>query len=98
VNEQVAEFPLASTARKETVVIPIGNNDPLVKPLVCVTVKPPQLSVAVADAHVTTAPQVPALVFVLIFNGQLVNTGNWLSITVTVKVHTLLFPLASTAV
>lgn len=97
-NEQVAEFPLASTARNETVVIPIGNNDPLVKPLVCVTVKPLQLSVAAGEVHVTTAPHVPALVFVLMFNGQLVNTGNWLSITVTVKVHTLLLPLASTAV
>jgi hypothetical protein len=85
-------------AKKETLEIPIGNNDPLANPLVCVTINPEQLSVAAGAAHVTIAPQEPALLFTLIFIGHEVNTGNSLSVTVTVKEHTLLLPLASVAV
>ena len=45
----------------------------------------------------TVRVQLPAAVLVLMFDGQ-VNVGSSVSLTVTVKVHALVLPLASVAV
>ena len=58
-------------------------------------VTPGQLSVAVA-AKLTTAEHNPASVFIVMFIGQ-VMTGSSLSLTVTVKLHVVIFPEASVA-
>jgi hypothetical protein len=80
------------------VVTPIGKFDPLGNPAVCVMTNPAQLSLAAGAGQNTIAPQLPGVLFTLMFTGHDVNTGTWLSVTVTVKVHVLVFPLASVAV
>jgi hypothetical protein len=55
VNEQVVEFPEASTTRKTLVVNPKGNADPEGKPDNCVSVEPGQLSLVTGALYVTTA-------------------------------------------
>jgi hypothetical protein len=97
VNEQVAVFPLASVAVNETGVTPMGNEDPEGNPLVCVSINPGQLSLATGAAHNTTALHDPGVLLTEILAGQEVNTGTWLSVTVTVKEHVETFPPASVA-
>ncbi len=97
-NEQVAEFPLASVAIKVTNVTPTGNVEPDGNPLVCVITNPAQLSVAVGATQLTTAPHMPGVLVVVTFIGHDVNTGNSLSVTVTVNEHMAVLPLASVAV
>jgi hypothetical protein len=98
VNAHTLLFPFTSLAVYAMFVTPIGNIDPLTGPCVCITETPGQLSVAVGDAHETTAEQFPGSVFMAILVGQEVNTGNWLSVTVTLNEHVAMFPLASVAV
>jgi hypothetical protein len=98
VNAQVAVLPLASVAVYDMLVTPIGNVDPDGKPAVCVNANPAQLSLAVGAAQNTIAPHVPGVLFTLIFAGQLVNTGTWLSNTVTVNEQVVALLLASVAI
>lgn len=97
-KEHVAEFPLASVAINVTSVTPTGNVEPLGKPLVCVIASPGQLSLAAGATQLTTAPQIPGVLFIVIFAGHDVNTGSSLSVTVTVNEHVATFPLISVAV
>lgn len=97
VNEHVLTLPAPSVAVYVTVVVPIGNTVPGV--WLAVTTKPePQLSVMVGGVQKTGAPHVLNALFTVMFVGQLVITGAKLSVTVTVKVHVLVLPTASTAV
>jgi hypothetical protein len=98
VNVHNAVLPLASVAVYEMVVIPIENDDPLGKPAVCAITRPGQLSEAAGATHPTTAVHAPGVVLTEMLAGQEVNTGNWLSLTVTVNVHVLTFPYTSVAV
>lgn len=98
VNVQVAMFPFTSDATKAMFVVPIGKVEPLGKPPVCAMETPGQLSLADGATQFTTAPQIPVVLLTKIFTGHDVNTGNSLSVTVTVKEHMLLLPLASVAV
>jgi hypothetical protein len=97
-NEQVDVLPCTSVAINVMVVVPIGNVEPLGKPAVCAMDIPGQLSLADGATQLTTAPQIPGVLFTEIFTGHEVNTGSSLSVTVTLKEHTLLLPLASVAV
>jgi hypothetical protein len=97
VKLQTAVFPPGSVAVKEILVTPIGKADPEGKPAVCVIVVPAQLSLTVGAAQVTTALQKPGVLLTAMLAGQNVNTGGWLSLTVTVNEHNTLFPLASVA-
>ena len=85
-------LPWMSVTVFVTVVVPTGNKLPLAGVLVTVFV--PQLSVAVT-LKVTLLPHAPLAAFTVMFAGVLI-TGNWLSTTVTVKLHTLELPSAST--
>src|SRR5687767_5591593 len=97
VNEHTLVFPPASVAVNEILVVPTGNNDPLGNPAVCVITVPGQLSFTAGATQFTMAPHKPGLLIALIFTGQDVNTGTWLSITVTVNEQTVTLPLASIA-
>src|SRR5689334_12770266 len=77
---------LLSVAVYVTVVTPSGNTEPLGKPAVRTTLTPPQLSVAVGVVYVTVWSQV------VIFVGQLLNTGFVSSTTVTLKIQLELLP------
>ena len=79
--------------------VPTGNVAPGLWVLVTVTV-PEQLSVAVGGVQVTAVEQAvfPTPVDAVWFDGQLLNTGAVLSITVTVKLQVVEFPAASVAV
>src|SRR5213592_5092808 len=96
VKVQSAElFPLASLAGQVTVVVPFGKVEPLGG--VQVVVEPGQLSLAVVVKLWGADSQLPGAVVVVMLAGQ-VTVGAWLSLTVTVKVHSAeLFPLASAA-
>jgi hypothetical protein len=83
VNEQVAVLPAASVAAEVTVVVPTGNTLPDAGTELTVT--PGQLSVAVGE-KLTTAPQSPVVLPVVIFAGQ-VTTGGCTSLTRTVNVQ-----------
>jgi hypothetical protein len=86
-------LPLLSLAVLFTVVVPTGNAEPLAGTLdTLVTV---QLSVAVT-LNVTLLVQAPGGALTVMFAGQVI-TGGVVSLTVTVKVHWLLFPLRSRA-
>lgn len=97
VKLHVVTFPLASVAVNVLVVMPIGNADPEGNPAVCVTTSPIQLSVATGATHDTFAKHDPGVLLTLMLAGHELNTGNWLSVTVTVKEQILVLPLASTA-
>jgi hypothetical protein len=93
VNEHTDVFPIASVAVYEILVTPIGNEDPLAGPAVCVMVTAPgQLSLAVGAGHVTVALHAPGVLLTTMLAGQLVNPGPAASVTLTVNAHTLLFP------
>jgi hypothetical protein len=74
-NEHDEVFPLASVAKNEIFVTPIGKSDPLTGPNVCVITTPGQLSFATGAAHDTIAPQTPALLLTEIFIGHDVKVG-----------------------
>jgi 3-hydroxymyristoyl/3-hydroxydecanoyl-(acyl carrier protein) dehydratase len=94
VKLQVFVFPLASVAVHTTEVIPLANALPLAG--THATVWPGQLSVAVT-AKVTLLVQLPGAVATVRFPGQVTPGACW-SLTVTVKLQVLVFPLASVAV
>ena len=87
-------FPAASRAVQLTVVNPGGNKDPLAGEQV--VVEPGQLSCGVA-ANVTTAPQSEGFRGTTMSDGQEI-VGNWLSVTVTVKLHIFVPPSPSVTV
>ena len=95
-NEQVDVFPLASVAVQVTVVMPIGNVDPLAGKHEAVT--PGHLSAAVRGGYVTTTPVAPGVAAAAVmFAGQVI-VGACVSTTVTVNIHELWLPEASVAV
>jgi hypothetical protein len=108
VKEQVDIFPLASIAIYVTVVAPIGNAPPFVKPVVGLVVKDTEgvLQLSVAVGAVQEAEAVVPVVVKLIFVGQADKTGGVTSVvqlfviseTVTVKEQVDIFPLASIAI
>jgi hypothetical protein len=73
VKEQAVVFPDTSVARQTTVLIPLGNGDPLANPDILLKVTLPllQLSLAVTE-YVATAVQRFASVFLTIGAGQLI--------------------------
>ena len=86
-NVHVFVRPASSVAFHATVLAPLGNVEPLGKPLWIVTVgKTVQLSEAVGAAYVTTAVHWPGSVLRVRFPGQ-VMLGACPSVTVTVKVQ-----------
>jgi hypothetical protein len=97
VNEQTLTLPLASVALYEIFVTPTGKTDPLGKPAVCVMATPAQLSLAVGATHEATELHNPGVLLKTMLDGQDVNTGSWLSVTVTVNAQTEMFPAASIA-
>jgi hypothetical protein len=86
-------LPLTSVAILLTVVVPALNVLPDAG--LDTIADNPQLSVPVTE-NVTTAVQLFILPFTVIFDGQLI-AGAWLSVTVTVKPHVLVFPFTSVA-
>ncbi len=86
-------FPAASTTVQVTVVTPIGK----VAGASLVTDATAQLSAVTGDPRATVAKQEPPSVVAVMFDGQTM-LGASLSDTVTVCVHVLLFPAASTTV
>src|SRR5215510_2940883 len=79
----------ASVAVQVTIVVPVGKVDP--DGGLQATVTPGQLSVAAGVGNVTTLPvangQDAAAVPVTFAGQPPVNTGGWLSFTLTVKLH-----------
>jgi hypothetical protein len=77
-------------------VVPTGKVDPGVCDFVQTRLADGvQLSVAVGSTQVTTALQSPGSLVLVIFDGQPLITGTWLSVTVTVKLHIALILLAA---
>ena len=70
----------------------------MLKPEVCKTKTPGQLSVAVGGVQVTLAAHVPMALFTIKLEGQLVNNGVDVSFTLTLKVQDVALPEASVAV
>ena len=95
VNEHVAVLPDASVAVPVTVVVPTGNVDPEAGLYEVVT--PGQLSEAVGGGYVTTAEFIPGSVSTRMFAGQVI-VGGCVSLTVMVKLHVAVLPVASVAV
>jgi hypothetical protein len=83
VKEHVALFPEESVAVAVTVVTPTGKKLPEAGTEATVTFE--QLSVAVG-VKVTTAPQTPRSLNLLMFAGQVI-TGGCVSLTVTLNVQ-----------
>lgn len=92
-KEQLEVLPDGSVAIEVTVVLPIGKNDPEAGVVVNIT---EQLSVAIT-LKLKIVPQVPTGAFTEILAGQ-VMTGDWLSVTTTLKEHVAEFPDTSVAV
>src|SRR6185369_16105093 len=90
-------LPTASRAVQVTRLVPIANAAGAL--LLKVTV-PPQLSVATGGFPRLTlvALQAPLLTFTFTSAGQVVMTGGWLSVTITVWKQVAVFPLASRAI
>ena len=77
-------------------VVPTGKVDPGVCDFVQSRLADEvQLSVAVGSTQLTTALQRSGSLVFVIFEGQPLITGTWLSVTVTVKLHTALILLAA---
>ena len=107
VKLHVAVLFLASVAVYLTVVVPIGNAPPFVKPTVGLVAKVMEgvVQLSVAVGAVQDAIAVVPVVVKLIFEGQAVKTGGIISVahgsinvTVTVKLHVAVLFLASVAV
>ena len=92
-KEQLEVLPDGSVAIEVTVVLPTGKNDPEAGVVVNIA---EQLSVAVT-LKLTIVPQVLTGAFTEILAGQ-VMTGDWLSVTTTLKEHVAEFPDTSVAV
>jgi hypothetical protein len=84
-------FPLASVTVHVTTLVPNGKVDPLGG--AHTTVAPPQLSCPAGATHPTTWLH-PPVVFVTTLAGH-ATVGLCVSLTVTVKLHVAVFPLAS---
>jgi hypothetical protein len=89
----VLVLPALSTTVQVTVVTPIGK----VAGALFVTDATAQLSDVTGDPRATVAKQEPRSVVAVMFEGQAI-VGIWLSDTVTVWVHVLVLPAASTTV
>jgi hypothetical protein len=96
VNEHMAVLPLASVAVQETVVVPIGKNEPDAGEQTT-AVLPEQLSAVVGVAKLTFAPHCPASFETVTFEGHVID-GAWVSLTVTVKVQVVVLSSESLAV
>jgi hypothetical protein len=97
VNEAEAALPATSTPVKVTVVVPSGKTSP--EALLLVTTGwAVQLSATVNADHVTTASHDVARAAIVMFAGTLLHTGSSVSLTVTVKLAEVVFPLLSVAV
>ena len=90
-------FPAASVAVKLTVVVPTGNVSPEAGPLVCSKLTSPELSAISGSVKLIAAPHIPGSFCWFIVSGQTI-VGSSLSSTVTVKLHSEVFPAASVAV
>ena len=75
--------------------MPTGKEEPLAK--LTVTVGVTQLSVAVGAIQVTLFAQIPGVLSTKIFEGHDVNTGAFVSFTLTVNEHVAILPAASAA-
>jgi hypothetical protein len=95
INVDVAVLPAASVATQVTVVDPDTNILPDAGEQT--TELTEQLSVAVGEANVTTAPQTPASLLTVMFE-LVAIVGFWLSVTFTVCVHVAVFPPPSVTV
>jgi hypothetical protein len=93
VNEQETRLLAASVAVQRTLVMPLGNTDPLGGRQVTVTIC--ELSDAVT-VYSTEASQRPDAVAMTRFVGQSI-TGGSVSLTVTMNEHRLVLPVASVA-
>ena len=89
-------MPEASVARKVTLVVPTGNEEPDARPRLTIVGDAVQLSVAVASAKVTTAVHAPAAAGSVTDAGQAI-TGACVSVTTTAKEQVALLPAASVA-
>ena len=90
-------FELASVAVYVIVVTPAGNVAPLANPAVCAILEPAQLSAEVGSTHVTAASQTPLPLFTDISAGKLSIVGASMSVTVMVKLSSVVSPAASVA-
>jgi hypothetical protein len=95
IKVDVAVLPAASVATQVTVVGPVINVLPDAG--VQTTELTEQLSVAVGEANVTTAPQTPASLLTVMFE-LVAMVGFWLSVTFTICVHDAVFPPPSVTV
>jgi hypothetical protein len=103
--QQLVLVPHASTARKQTWVVPTGNAEPLAGPVICVTVTVPDVVhvvVAVAFAKVAIAVVAPVVAVTFTFAGQVMVTteltgGVTGAVTTTLIQQLVLVPHASTA-
>jgi hypothetical protein len=95
---QVVVVLLTSVAVYVWVVVPTGNNEPVVRPAVCVTTTPVQLSVADGFKNVTLAPHLSTSLPTTMFDGQLVKVGGTLSSIVTMLEQVVTLPLLSVTV
>ena len=77
-----------------TELTPVGKEDPLDKPAVCVVETPEQLSVPVGVVKLTTAVHWPGAVVAFMFVGH-VTEGAWASTTVTENAQVEVLPRPS---
>jgi hypothetical protein len=94
VKLQVTVFDDASVTLNVLVVTPTGNEDPLGSPAICIVDVPGQLSVPTGVLYVTIALHKPFVLLTDMLAGQLM-VGNWLSLTVTLKLHVVVLAEAS---
>src|SRR6185369_12240810 len=94
VKLQLLLLPLLSRAVLVTVVVPNGKAKPLAGLLVTFVTAQSSFALTV---KITLLVHAPGAVFTVRFTGQVMVGAN-VSLTVTVKVHALLLPLASRAV
>ena len=93
-KEQVLVLPLTSVAWRMMELPPTGAVEPFAGPKVCVTVAPPQLSLAMGSVKLIGPTQVPWFWDTVELDGQ-VRLGAWPSVTVTVKEQVALLAEAS---
>lgn len=94
VNEQLAVRPEPSVTVYVSVVVPTGKVLPGPRPLVREVEDPEQLSLPTGAVYDTAAPQTPASLLTVIAAGQEI-VGFSESVTVTVKEHDAVLPVAS---
>ncbi|OSS37466.1 hypothetical protein C723_3622 [Christiangramia flava JLT2011] len=96
-NEHSTKLSSSSVALKVTVVVPTGNTSPEAGPAICSILTSPELSANSGMSNSTAAPQIPGSFGVTIFSGHEIE-GSSPSSTVTVKLHSAVFPELSVAV